>query len=260
MSLVERYRRHLRVRKKVNGTAERPRLVVFRSLKHIYAQIVDDDQHKTLVGVSDLSEGLVKEKPGKVGAADAVGKLAAQKAKAGIDPGTDYQVVVDPEDIAHADMPGGPAGHFNVLGSWSYGILKYSKNQEAAKALLSLKPRPTAIFAGNDEMAAGAIQAAREHGLMVPQDLSIVGYDDFKIALVVWPQLTTIHTPTREIGRLAGDKVMGRDDSRLEADPARLPSLVVRASTASLQRRPRTRRDRTGRTSTGSSPRSGRRP
>jgi len=46
-----------------------------------------------------------------------------------------------------------------------------------------------------------------------------------------WPQLTTIHTPTREIGRLAGDKVMGRDDSRLEADPARLPSLVVRGST-----------------------------
>ncbi|MEA2526644.1 MAG: multiple sugar transport system substrate-binding protein [Thermomicrobiales bacterium] len=62
--------------------------------------------------------------------------LAAQKAKAGIDPGTDYQVVVDPADIGHADMPGGPAGRFNVLGSWSYGILKYSKNQEAAKALL----------------------------------------------------------------------------------------------------------------------------
>src|SRR5690348_16122381 len=76
-----RYQRHLRVRKKVNGTAERPRLVVFRSLKHIYAQIVDDDQHRTLVGVSDLSEGLTKDKPGKVGAASAVGKLAAQKAK-----------------------------------------------------------------------------------------------------------------------------------------------------------------------------------
>ena len=77
----QRYRRHLRVRKKVNGTADRPRLVIFRSLKHIYAQIVDDDQHRTLVGVSDLSEGLVKDKPGKVGAALAVGKLAAAKAK-----------------------------------------------------------------------------------------------------------------------------------------------------------------------------------
>jgi large subunit ribosomal protein L18 len=76
-----RYRRHLRVRKKVNGTAERPRLVVFRSLKHIYAQIVDDDQHKTLVGVSSKSEGLAKDKPGKVGMALAVGKLAAARAK-----------------------------------------------------------------------------------------------------------------------------------------------------------------------------------
>ena len=76
-----RYRRHLRVRKTVSGTAERPRLVVFRSLKHIYAQLVDDDRQRTLVGVSDLSEGLAKDKPGKVGAALAVGKLAAAKAK-----------------------------------------------------------------------------------------------------------------------------------------------------------------------------------
>jgi multiple sugar transport system substrate-binding protein len=62
--------------------------------------------------------------------------LAAQKAKAGADPGTDYEVVVDPADIDHADYPSGPSGQFNVLGSWSYGILKYSKNQDAAKALL----------------------------------------------------------------------------------------------------------------------------
>ena len=49
-----RYRRHLRVRKRVHGTAERPRLVVFRSLKHIAAQLVDDDRGVTLLGVSDL--------------------------------------------------------------------------------------------------------------------------------------------------------------------------------------------------------------
>jgi large subunit ribosomal protein L18 len=54
---------------------------VFRSLKHIYAQLVDDDRRRTLVGVSDLSEGLTKDQPGKVGAALAVGKLAAAKAK-----------------------------------------------------------------------------------------------------------------------------------------------------------------------------------
>ncbi|MFZ5624527.1 MAG: 50S ribosomal protein L18 [Gemmatimonadota bacterium] len=77
-----RYRRHLRVRKKVAGTAERPRLVVFRSLKHIYAQLVNDDLGVTLLGVSDLSEGLGAEGAGKTARARAVGRLLAEKAKA----------------------------------------------------------------------------------------------------------------------------------------------------------------------------------
>lgn len=77
-----RYRRHLRVRRKVAGTTGRPRLVVFRSIKHIYAQLVDDDQGKTLASVSDLTKDLVREKPGKVAVAFAVGKLLAQRATA----------------------------------------------------------------------------------------------------------------------------------------------------------------------------------
>ncbi len=77
-----RKRRHLRVRKKVTGTAERPRLVVFRSLKHIYAQLVDDDRGQALLGVSDRSEGLQVEGEGKVAKAKAVGRLLAEKAKA----------------------------------------------------------------------------------------------------------------------------------------------------------------------------------
>ncbi len=77
-----RYRRHLRVRKKVAGTAERPRLVVFRSLKHIYAQLVDDDRGVCLLGVSDGSEGIAPESAGKVARAKAAGQLLAAKAKA----------------------------------------------------------------------------------------------------------------------------------------------------------------------------------
>ncbi len=79
-----RYRRHLRVRSKVSGTAERPRLVVFRSLKHIYAQLVDDDRGVTLLGVSDGSEGIdaAGDTKGKVARGKAVGKLIAEKAKA----------------------------------------------------------------------------------------------------------------------------------------------------------------------------------
>jgi large subunit ribosomal protein L18 len=77
-----RCRRHLRVRRKVSGTAERPRLVVYRSLKHIYAQLVNDELGVTLLGVSDNSEGLEADGGGKVGRAKGTGKLLAQKAKA----------------------------------------------------------------------------------------------------------------------------------------------------------------------------------
>ena len=77
----ERYRRHLRVRKKVKGTAARPRLVVFRSCKHTYAQLVDDDRGVTLLGASDRSEGIQAEAKGKTGKSFALGQLVAAKAK-----------------------------------------------------------------------------------------------------------------------------------------------------------------------------------
>lgn len=77
-----RYRRHLRVRKKVHGTALRPRLVVYRSLKSVYAQLVDDDRGVTLLGVSDRSEGVAVEGEGKVARSKAAGKLLAEKARA----------------------------------------------------------------------------------------------------------------------------------------------------------------------------------
>ena len=76
-----RYRRHLRVRKSISGTAQRPRLVVFRSLKHTYAQLVDDERGHTLIGASDMSSGLEAEQNGKVGVAFAVGKSLATRAK-----------------------------------------------------------------------------------------------------------------------------------------------------------------------------------
>ena len=76
-----RKRRHLRVRKKIEGTPERPRLVVFRSSKHIYAQIVDDQRGVTLVGGADTSEGVQVEGKGKVARSFALGRLIAAKAK-----------------------------------------------------------------------------------------------------------------------------------------------------------------------------------
>jgi large subunit ribosomal protein L18 len=69
------------VRAKVEGSAERPRLVVFRSLKHTYAQLVDDDRGVTLAAASDLAKGFAAEGPGKVGAARVVGASLAKRAK-----------------------------------------------------------------------------------------------------------------------------------------------------------------------------------
>src|SRR5262245_2262492 len=76
-----RRRRHLRVRKKVAGTAERPRLVVFRSSKHIYAQVVDDAKGVTIVGGSDRTEGVKPEGNGKVAKSFALGRHIAEQAK-----------------------------------------------------------------------------------------------------------------------------------------------------------------------------------
>jgi LacI family transcriptional regulator len=69
--------------------------------------------------------------------------------------------------------------------------------------LLELPERPTAIFAFNDNIAIGAIQAARARGLRVPDDVSIVGFDDVEHATIVTPMLTTVRQPLAEMGRTA---------------------------------------------------------
>jgi LacI family transcriptional regulator len=110
------------------------------------------------------------------------------------------------------------------------GAYTFESGIQQALELLQMDPRPTAIFAGNDEMAAGVLQAARMMSLRVPEDLSVVGFDDFQVAERVWPTLTTVRTPTREIGRLAALRVLGRDDERRDANRDRIPALVIRAS------------------------------
>jgi large subunit ribosomal protein L18 len=77
-----RKKKHLRVRKKISGTAENPRLVVYRSIKHIYAQIIDDTKGVTLVAASTLDESLKGENGGNKETAKKVGMLVAEKAKA----------------------------------------------------------------------------------------------------------------------------------------------------------------------------------
>src|SRR3546814_16042919 len=75
------------------------------------------------------------------------------------------------------------------------GDFSFESGYEATKRLLSRKLRPTAILAQNDDMAVGAMSAARELGFDVPADLTVVGFDDSEIARVVLPRLTTIRQP-----------------------------------------------------------------
>ncbi|BFM15770.1 LacI family DNA-binding transcriptional regulator [Maricurvus nonylphenolicus] len=75
--------------------------------------------------------------------------------------------------------------------------------QKAAEKLLALKQPPSAIFASNDDMAAGALQVAQQHKIQVPEQLSIAGFDDSPISQLTWPPITTIQQPTRAMGSKA---------------------------------------------------------
>jgi len=88
------------------------------------------------------------------------------------------------------------------------GEFSYDSGYAATNALLDLKRPPTAIFAANDDMAAGAICAICERGLSVPKDISVCGFDDTPIARHIYPTLTTVRQPTREMGRLAGQELL----------------------------------------------------
>ncbi len=80
------------------------------------------------------------------------------------------------------------------------GKFTYRSGMEAADDILALDDLPTAIFASNDDMAAGVIASAFRHGKRVPEDISVVGFDDTPIASAIWPQLTTVRQPIAEMG------------------------------------------------------------
>jgi LacI family transcriptional regulator len=104
----------------------------------------------------------------------------------------------------------------------------------AAASLLDRPDPPTAIFAFNDNLAIGTIQAARAHGLRVPDDLSVVGFDDSEHASLITPALTTVRQPLAEMGRTAVNLLRRLlDGQRVETLHVELGTrLVVRSSTA----------------------------
>lgn len=107
---------------------------------------------------------------------------------------------------------------------------------EQTSALLRAREPPTAIFAGNDTIALAVMDAARSLGVRVPQQLSVVGFDDSPFAIVVTPNLTTIRQPLHAIGACATTLLIERVRKQAAPDDQRVhllaPELIVRDSTA----------------------------
>jgi LacI family repressor for deo operon, udp, cdd, tsx, nupC, and nupG len=106
----------------------------------------------------------------------------------------------------------------------------------AAEHFAGLAERPTAIFAGNDEMAIGLIAGFRRHGIECPRDVSIIGFDDIGVAANYAPALTTMRQPREEMGRIATETLLNIVTGNVASpEPVRIvlrSELIVRESTA----------------------------
>jgi LacI family transcriptional regulator len=112
------------------------------------------------------------------------------------------------------------------------GYFEFESGRKAATELLTMSQPPTAIFASNDDMAAGALMCAHEMGIAVPGKLSVVGFDDTYVARIVWPPLTTVHQPTYDLSYAATDLLLQTLQNKEAPKSARLPHrLVIREST-----------------------------
>ncbi len=130
------------------------------------------------------------------------------------------------EAMAAAGLPEDPA--LVVQGAFTFG-----SGVAAARELFALEQRPTAVFAANDDMATGVMWAAGEYGLKVPHDLSVCGFDDTPLARQLWPALTTIQQPSREMGKIAATQLLNLLRGRGPGQLVQVPfSLQIRDSTA----------------------------
>jgi len=113
------------------------------------------------------------------------------------------------------------------------GDFRYKGGEEAADRLLGLDSPPSAIFACNDLMAIGTLRAIRKAGLRVPEDISVVGYDDIPLASAVSPPLTTVAQPVTELARISTELLLSRIEDEAPRDLERIvldTDLVIRDS------------------------------
>ena len=125
------------------------------------------------------------------------------------------------------------------------GYFTYRSGLVAAQRLLARDPRPTAIFASNDDMAAAAVSVAHRAGLDVPKDVSIVGFDDTAPATTVWPELTTVKQPIAAMADEAVELLLAELRARRagraagQAESVLEHSLVIRESSAAPNAEPK---------------------
>lgn len=126
---------------------------------------------------------------------------------------------IEPESIAVVEAP--------------YTI---SAGAEAMKTALEHPGRPTAVFCGSDILAAGALRHCAEANIQVPNQVSVLGFDNLEIAEITSPDLSTLEVPAREMGRLAGDYALASPTQRLHLQRTELPiRLIVRTSTGPVR-------------------------
>ncbi|WP_064094281.1 LacI family DNA-binding transcriptional regulator [Rossellomorea aquimaris] len=121
------------------------------------------------------------------------------------------------------------------------GMFSIQEGKEAMKKLLTLKDKPTAVFVAGDHMAIGAIEAIKEQGLRVPEDISIVGYDDIEMSSYITPKLTTIRQDTDLIGTKAAKLLMHQilQKQKVKITEVVPVELMIRESCTSLKKEKR---------------------
>lgn len=113
---------------------------------------------------------------------------------------------------------------------------EFEQGREAMRRMLALAMPPTAVFAANDIQAVGAMYECAEAGLAVPDDVSIIGFDNLPITECTRPQLTTVHVPSNEMGRRAGEMLLRTISSGQPMKSELLPThLVLRGSTTKVR-------------------------
>jgi LacI family transcriptional regulator len=116
------------------------------------------------------------------------------------------------------------------------GAFDFRSGEAAADMLLDLANAPTAIFASNDDMAAGVLTVAHRRGMSLPKDLSVVGFDDTPLAGQLWPPLTTVRQPTRDLAFAAASLLFRSEEGPVHRLLAH--ELVIRGSTARARAEP----------------------